>query len=177
METAAFALDNLSAEEGGFFDRRPGSGEGALRVPARPLEDNSAFATLLLRLGRLLRDESSAHRARDTLSIYAGGYDLYDLMGAPFALAVDELLAEPVHVSVVGDPNEAAPLRRAAVAGYRPYRLVDTLAPGRDDDLLTKAGYPAQDRPVAYVCVGTVCHPPTSDPAEISSLLGTGTSS
>ncbi|HEV8420046.1 MAG TPA: DUF255 domain-containing protein [Actinomycetota bacterium] len=172
-ETAAFALDNLGADEGGFFDRRPGSGEGALTVPARPLEDNSTFATLLLRLGRLLRDESSAHRARDTLSIYAGGYDLYDLMGAPFALAVDELLAEPVHVSIVGDPNEGAPLRSAAVAGYRPYRLVDTLAPGRDDDLLTKTGYPVHDHAVAYVCVGTVCHPPTYDPAEIGSLLGT----
>jgi hypothetical protein len=30
---------------------------------------------------------------------------------------------------------------------------------------------------VAFVCVGTVCHPPTSDPAEIESLLGTGISS
>ena len=39
-----------------------------------------------------------------------------------------------------------------------------------------EAGYPTPDRAVAYVCVGTVCHPPTSDPAEIASLLGTGTS-
>jgi uncharacterized protein YyaL (SSP411 family) len=94
-------------------------------------------------------------------------------MGAPFALAVDELLTEPMHVSVVGDVGEGAPLRRAALAGYRPYLLVDSLAPGRDDDLLAKAGYPAKDRAVAYVCIGTVCHPPTSDPADISSLLGT----
>jgi uncharacterized protein YyaL (SSP411 family) len=177
LETAAYVLDELGTEGGGFFDRRPGSGEGALSVPARPLEENSAFATLLLRLGRLLRDESSAHRARDTLSVLAGGYGLYDLMGAPFALAVDELLTEPVHVSVVGDVNEGAPLRRAALAGYGPYRLVDSLAPGRDEDLLTKAGYPVKDRAVAYVCVGTVCHPPTSDPTEIESLLGTRTSS
>jgi hypothetical protein len=174
-ETASFALDNLPAPEGGFFDRRPDSGEGALSVPTRPLEDNSAFATLLLRLGRLLRDESLANRARDTLSIYAGGYDLYDLMGAPFALAVDELLAEPVHVTILGDVGGGELLRRTAVAGYRPYKLVDTLAPGRDDDLLAKANYAAEDRAVAYVCVGTVCHPPTSDPAEISSLLGGGT--
>src|SRR5207247_4357265 len=59
-ETAGFALNNLLAEEGGFFDRPPGSGEGALSVPARPLEDNSAFASLLLRLGRLLRAQSLA---------------------------------------------------------------------------------------------------------------------
>jgi uncharacterized protein len=177
MDAAAFALDHLSGEDGGFFDRRPGTGEGALSVPARPLEDNATFATLLLRLGRLLRDESLAHRARDTLSIYAGGYDLYDLMGAPFALAVDELLAEPLHISVVGDVSDGAPLRRAALNGYRPYRLVDSLSPGRDDELLARAGYPIEDGAQAYVCVGTVCHPPTSDPAEISSLLGTGTSS
>ena len=169
-EAASFALDNLLAEEGGFLDKRPDSGEGALSVPARPLEDNSAFAILLLRLGRLLREESLAHRARDTLSIYAAGYELYDLTGAPFALAVDELLAEPVHVSIVGDVKQGEPLRRAAVSGYRPYRLVDTLVPGRDDDLISKAGYATQDHAVAYVCVGTVCHPPTSDPAEIASL-------
>jgi uncharacterized protein len=174
-ETAAFALDELGADEGGFFDRRPGSGEGALSVPARPLEENSAFATLLLRLGRLLRDESLAHRAQDTLAIFAGGYNLYDLMGAPFALAVDEFLAEPVHVSVVGDLEQGERLRTAAVAAYRPYRLVDSLVPGRDDDMLTKSGYPTGDHALAYVCVGTVCHPPTSDPAEVSSLLGTGT--
>jgi uncharacterized protein len=172
-ETAAFALEHLAAEDGGFFDRRPGSGEGALTLPARPLEDNSAFASLLLRLGRLLRDESLAHRAKDTLSIYAGGYDLYDLLGATFALAVDEILTEPVHVSIVGDAAEGEPLRQAALAGYRPYRLVDTLEPSRDDDLLAKAGYPVRDRAVAYVCVGTVCHPPTSDPSDVSSLLRT----
>ncbi len=175
-KTVEFALDHLAAEDGGLLDKRPNSGEGALNLPARPLEDNSEFATLLLRLGRLLRDESLAHRARDTLSIFAGGYDLYDLMGASFALAVDELLAEPVHVSIVGEVNEGEPLRWAALSGYRPYRLVDTLVPGRDDDLLTKAGYPTQDRAVAYVCVGTLCHPPASVPAEIESLLGTGTS-
>jgi uncharacterized protein YyaL (SSP411 family) len=87
---------------------------------------------------------------------------------------VDEVLTEPVHVSVVGDLEAGAPLRQAAVAGYRPYRLVDSLVPGGDDDLLTKAGYPADERPLAYVCFGTVCHPPTSDPAEVASLLGTG---
>src|SRR5919197_562984 len=122
-ETASFALEHLQAEDGGFFDRRPGSGEGALSLPARPLEENSAFATLLLRLGRLLRDESLAHHANDTLSIYAGGYDLYDLLGAPFALAVDEILTEPVHVSVVGPADEGSALRQAALAGYRPFRL------------------------------------------------------
>jgi hypothetical protein len=173
-ETASFVLESLLAEDGGFFDKRPDSGEGALRVPDRPLEDNSAFATLLLRLGRLLRDESLAHRARDTLSIYAGGYTLYDLLGAPFALAVDELLTEPLHVTVVGDVGQGEPLRRAAMSGYIPYRVVDSLAPGRDDDLLTKAGYAVKDRALAYVCIGTVCHPPTSAPAEIASLLGVG---
>jgi len=174
-ESAGFVLENLSAQDGGFFDRSPESGEGVLKVPARPIEDNSAFATLLLRLGRLLRDEPFAHQARDTLSIYSGGYDLYDLMGASFALAVDEVLTEPVHVSVVGELEAGAQLRQAAVAGYRPYRLVDALVPGRDDDFLAKAGYPADERPLAYVCFGTVCHPPTSDPAEVASLLGTGT--
>jgi uncharacterized protein len=171
-ENADFVLENLAAEDGGFLDRSPGSGEGALKIPARPLEDNSAFATLLLRLGRLLRDESLAHRARETLSIYASGYDLYDLMGAPFALAVDELLTEPVHVSVVGDAKAGESLRRAALARHRPYRLVDSLVPGRDDDLLSKAGYPPDERPLAYVCVGTVCYPPAADPADVASLLG-----
>jgi len=171
-ESARFATESLAAEGGGFFDRRPGSGEGALKIPARPLEDNSALAQLLLRLGRLLRDESLAHRARDTVSSFASGYNLYDLIGAPFALAVDELLTEPVHVSVVGDVEAGEPLRRAALASYRPYRLVDSLAPGRDDDLLARAGYPTNERPLAYVCVGTVCNPPTADPAEVASLLG-----
>jgi uncharacterized protein len=172
QESARFAMENLAAEDGGFFDRRPGSGEGALKIPARPLEDNSALAQLLLRLGRLLRDESLAHRARDTVSSFASGYNLYDLIGAPFALAVDELLTEPVHVSVVGDVEAGEPLRRAALASYRPYRLVDSLTPGRDDDLLARAGYPTNERPLAYVCVGTVCNPPTADPAEVASLLG-----
>ena len=169
---AAYPLERLAAEDGGFFDRRPGE-EGILRHPARPIEENAAFATLLLRLGRLLRDDRLLERARETLSSFAGGYDLYDLMGASFALAVDEALVDPVHVSVVGTGPEAAALRRAALTGHVPYRLVETIDPARDADLLETTGYPPSSDPAAYVCVGRTCHAPTSDPDEVPSLIRT----
>ena len=171
----AYPMEHLAADEGGFFDRRPGE-EGTLRYPARPLDENVTFATLLLRLGRLLRDRTLVDRAEATLSSFAGGYDLYDLMGASFALAVDEAVNDPVHVTVIGSGSGAAELRRAALAGHVPHRLVETLEPAGDADLLEAAGYPPSEAPAAYVCVGQTCHAPTSDPDEVRSLVGAAAS-
>jgi uncharacterized protein YyaL (SSP411 family) len=171
-DAAEFVTSRLTAEDGGgFFDRPSGPGEGALQVPARPLEENASAATLLIRLGRLLRDEMLTKKAEDTLAAFALGYGLYDLMGAPFALAVDEFLNEPVHVSIVGPVEAGGELREAALEGYRPFRLVDSLDPQRDTDLLERSGYPSSAKAVAYVCVGTTCQAPTSDRDEVTRLV------
>jgi len=169
---AAFALERLGPEGGAFLDRPEGSADGALAIPARPLEENSAMASVLIRLGRLLREDELVERAGEALSSFASGYEPYDMMGAPFALAVDEFLTDPLHVTVVGEGADAALLRDAAFIGYRPYRLVDTLTPSRDQDLLERARYPATGQSRAYVCIGALCHAPTADPAEITRLSG-----
>jgi len=84
-----------------------------------------------------------------------------------------EFLARPgVMAYIVGDSLGPATrtLADAAVRAFRPGRLVQVRSAGAPDLL-----YPASadGKPLAYVCSGELCAPPTSDPDEVTELVKT----
>jgi uncharacterized protein len=95
-ELMRFALRSLWDEQGGgFFDRVQGPEDvGLLREPLKPLAPNCLAARVLSRLSRITGDASLQQRAIETLQAQTAVYRTLGLGGAPYALAVTELLPE-----------------------------------------------------------------------------------
>jgi uncharacterized protein YyaL (SSP411 family) len=147
---------------------------GYLSQPVYPLTDNSAAADTLLRLAVLLGVPAYASRAGAILRDIGGAVAEHGFVAAPFALAVQRLLAaNPTVVNIVGgqrDPRLALALARAAHAPYAPLKCVkyvneagDVAGLGVDTGSLTA--------PVAVVTRGGAASAPVSDPAELRRVV------
>jgi uncharacterized protein len=95
-ELARTALrTHWDARAGGFLDRAPGGpdGIGRLKDPVKPLALNCLAARVLSRLAALTgRDELQA-RALETLASQTGVYRSLGVGGAPYGLAIMDVLA------------------------------------------------------------------------------------
>jgi uncharacterized protein YyaL (SSP411 family) len=82
--------------------------------------------------------------------------------------AFDFSLEEPYRAVIVADPSTTKPLLRAVHSTYQPRKVV--LGTEGPVESFAKT-LPATNGPVVYVCSGTACKPPSSDPAQIKELL------
>ena len=132
---------------------------------------NSAAIHGLLRLAALTGRDDFRVCAEKGLRLFAGA-----LTARPHAVplmlsALDIHLAPPCTVAVTGDPADPAAkaLIRAAQQVYRPELTVaGTAGPVAEFARLHQG---ESDRPRAWVCSGTACHPAVSDPGELRRLL------
>jgi len=92
MRTAIRAQWDEAA--GCFLDRVPGSPDavGLLADPVTPLAANCVAAQVLARLSRVTGDPTLQDRALDVLRAFTTTYRQQGLFGAPYALAVGEVL-------------------------------------------------------------------------------------
>ncbi|HKE00351.1 MAG TPA: DUF255 domain-containing protein, partial [Planctomycetota bacterium] len=164
---------------GGFYDLPHDGGDAAIAGRRnRSILENSVIAEALIRLGLLLRDDPSRRdswraTAREALEAFTSDYRQYGYYAAGYARAVDLLLHEPLHVTVVGpiaDPRAAA-LRLAALSQYVPNRVVDPIDPSRDRDRLERAKLPVPSVPTAFINVGRTSYAEVTDPDELPSVL------
>ncbi|HEV2490619.1 MAG TPA: thioredoxin domain-containing protein [Candidatus Acidoferrales bacterium] len=174
------------ADGGGFFDRASDAPPmGGLDVRRKPLQDsptpgaNSAAAIVLERLYGFTGNSLYRDWAQRTLEAFAGLAPQYGLYAATYALAA--LLHERHSMQVVitgpqGDSQSAA-LVSAAHSVYRFGKSVLRVAPERiaanDLPAALRETIPNMrpDLPQAFVCFGTTCLPPVSDPEELKHLL------
>ena len=84
--------------------------------------------------------------------------------------ALDFSLDEPLRAVVAGDPGipAARALLRAVHSGYQPNKVV--LGNTGPVEPFAKTLH-AREGAVLYLCSGTACQPPTSDPDKIKALL------
>ena len=160
-------------KDGGFYDIPLDSGSvGELQMRDKPLDENSAMATALLRLSWVTGDDSFEKIAGQTLRLFADDYERYGLMAASYAVALELLLNGPVGITILGGKSkEAEVLREKAREVYPFRRYILQLDPAKDSERIRQLGYEAKSTPVAYVCVGKVCGPPLKDPSEIESTI------
>jgi uncharacterized protein YyaL (SSP411 family) len=92
MRTALRALWDEAT--GCFLDRPPGTSDavGLLADPLTPLAANCTAAQVLARLARMTGDPSLQDRALDILRAFTSSYRQQGLFGAPYALAVPDVL-------------------------------------------------------------------------------------
>jgi uncharacterized protein YyaL (SSP411 family) len=176
------------AEGGGFFDRPSDAAPmGGLDVRRKPFQDsptpgaNSVAAIALIRLHAFTGDERYHAFARKTLEAFAGIAPQYGLFAATYGLAATLFANHPLQVVITGSANDpvAQALESAAHRVYRFGKSVLRVTPGTPLTHLAGAlketlpHLPA-GKPLAVVCSGQTCFPPTCDPAQLTALLENG---
>ena len=178
LELARFLLDRFQDASGGgqtpgrpagFFDTWDETdGLGRLAERQKSVQDNAVCAEVFIRLHHLTREDGYREVARTTLEAFVSAYPHLGHFAAGYARQVDTLLNPPAEVNIVGDPA-AAPVQamhRAALALDLPSRVVQVLHPERDAARLEALFLPP-DPAAAYVCLGTMCSAPVTDPAAL----------
>ncbi len=176
------------AEGGGFFDRPSDAAPmGGLDVRRKPFQDsptpgaNSVAAIALIRLHSFIGDDRYYACAQKTLEAFAGIAPQYGLFAATYGLAATLFAHHPLQVVITGRADDPA-AQALEAATHRVFRLgksVLRVTPGVSLTHLAGAlketlpHLPA-DKPLAVVCYGQTCFPPTSDPAQLTALLENG---
>ena len=161
-------------ENGGFWQSTADAKDLILRVKedydgAEP-SGNSVAILALLKLGKITDREAFTQAAEKSLRLFA--HRLQQVPQAvPYMLqALDFSLDEPLRAVVAGDPGipAARALLRAVHSGYQPNKVV--LGNTGPVEPFAKTLH-AREGAVLYLCSGTACQPPTSDPDKIKALL------
>ncbi len=160
--------------DGGFWQSPRETTDLILRVKddydgAEP-SGNSVVTLALLKLAAITGRKDFDHAARHTLKLFAQRLQTQPAALAYMLQALDFSLEEPRRVVIVGDTTSTAfeAMLRAAHLTYQPNKIVlSNLGPVEEFAQTLKSAAPA----TAFVCTGTTCQPPVTDPAKIKELL------
>jgi uncharacterized protein YyaL (SSP411 family) len=176
---------------GAFFDAElPADGKvlGALSARRKPLQDtptpagNPSAAIALLRLEHLSGKQELRDKAEDTLENFAGIVEHFGLYAGTYGLALQQFLAAPTQVVVIGDGDAALALEATATAGFAVNKSVIRLRA----EQIGAANLPpvfAETLPalpgvdgsvVAVVCRANACLPPVRDVESLLAALAGG---
>jgi uncharacterized protein YyaL (SSP411 family) len=176
------------AEGGGFFDRPSDAAPmGGLDVRRKPFQDsptpsaNSVAAIALIRMHAFTGDDRYYEFAKKTLEAFAGIAPQYGLFAATYGLAATLFTHHPLQIVITGDSNDpvAQTLEAAAHRVFRFAKSVMRITPGASLTNLPRAlketlPHLPGGKPLAVVCSGQTCLPPTCDPAQLIALLENG---
>jgi uncharacterized protein YyaL (SSP411 family) len=173
-ELARLLINRFADKNGGFFDVWDEAGNlGRLSERQKSVQDNAVCAELFTRLHHLTRNEEYRQVAQTTLEAFAPSYHALGYFGAGYAKQADLLLNPPPAAIVVGAPNseDAQALHLAALTLDVPYRIVQLLDPDRDAARLQALALPPEPAPAAYVCLGTACSAPVTEPSALADAV------
>ncbi len=190
-EIMVFTLKHFWDKSGGFVDIATGLHEGVglpvREVRRRPVEDspyagaNAVAALCLQRLHALAGNDDYRLHHDELMVSFAGEASRYGpVFAGTYHLAAELWIHPPPEVVLLGarDDPRVGGLHRAAVETFAPGKTVllvdkaDAYVPAIVESML--ATKEAKAGPVAFVCQGNVCSPPTSDAARLAALLETG---
>jgi uncharacterized protein YyaL (SSP411 family) len=173
-------IDAFYDKKGGFH-QATGTGDLILRVKgyydgAEP-SGNSVAANALLRLAKITDEEKFSAPAEKTLKYFSGQVRHFP-QAVPYMLgAIDLSLNEPKRVVLVGDVGlEATQKMLRTVHGiYQPAKVVLGVE-GPVEEFARKELKPASEegKVKVFICQGTFCDLPTSDPLKVAASLTKG---
>jgi uncharacterized protein YyaL (SSP411 family) len=156
------------ARNGGFFDvEESPEAVGYLRVREKPLPENIAAVTGLMKLDQATFQEEYREVVRAALSAFVDANRVYGEFAASYGMLLDQYLHEPLEITVEGNFGEAGAreLLGAAAQVSRPHLVIKAVP-------LEEAGSMAQ----AHVCLNTVCLPPVETPEALLATVAGATS-
>src|SRR5947199_6301210 len=190
-EIMVFTLSHFWDKAGGFVDIATDLHEGVgltLReVRRRPVEDspyagaNAVAALCLARLHALTGNDDYRLHHDELMTAFAGEASRYGpVFAGTYHLAAEPWIHPPAEVVLLG-PRDDSRIRKLHETASGTYAAGKTLlVVDRDDAYVPPPVEPmlktkeAKAGPVAFVCQGQVCSPPTSDPTRLRTLLETG---
>ena len=136
-------------------------------------DDNALAARSFDRLSFVAHNPVWKTRAENCLNAIASVYESYGMMAAPYALALVDVLDEPVRVSISGTPDKAktVQLLESAISAKEPLKVVQLLDQEAFQEELGDMGYKFADEPKAYICHGAICQATTDDPDELMEAI------
>jgi len=165
------------AKGGGFFDRPSSSNDvGLLNVPRKPARENIQAVRLYLDLFYLTNKDEYRSTAERTLQSVVGTPQ--PLPVALIGLAVDEWFRPPVHIAVVGKPDDVRTkaLWDEAWQLYCPRKMVKIFDPQQGAMTWGEISFPYNGAPSAFICTDQMCLPPVNQaeemPERLNELLG-----
>ena len=187
-EMMTFVLKHFWDRAGGFVDLAPdlhtGDGIPLREIRRRPFEDspyagaNPVAALCLQRLHVLTGNDEYRSRHDELLSSFAGQASRYGpVFAGTYHLAAELWVHSPPEVVILGPRTnpKIQSLRSAALGTFAPGKTVlivdkeDAYVPPLVDSMRNTKE--AKAGPVAFVCQGTLCSPPTSDADHLRELL------
>jgi uncharacterized protein YyaL (SSP411 family) len=173
VHLADHAIKTLADDEiGGFYDIPVSDTQlGQLAFRDKPIDENSAMSSALLRISWLTRDETYQKIAERTLRLYREEYERYGLMASTYGIALDYLLNGPVEITIIGSKQATRGFVEAAFKVFPARRSIQQLDPDTDRKKIQTLGYDSSRSPKAYVCTKKTCGPPASDPGGITALV------
>jgi uncharacterized protein YyaL (SSP411 family) len=146
---------------GGFFDRSPSSDNlGLLNIPTKPARENIQAVRLYLDLFHLTNNDSYRSIAEQTLQSVVGTPQ--PLPVALIGLAVDEWFRPPVHIAVVGMPDDVRTkaLWKEARQLYCPRKMLKSFDPHEGAMKWGGITFPYDGRPAVFICTDRICLAP-----------------
>ena len=125
----------------------------------------------LLKLAAICDRKDYKEAAEKTLRLFSERMQKLPQAVPHMLIALDYSIEEPRRAVIVGDPEGGSTreLVHAAHGVYQPNKVVlGTMGPVEQ---FAKT-LPTKDLPMAFVCTGTACQPPTKVPAQVKQLLG-----
>jgi len=192
MDLMAFTLRHFwDSDRKGFLDLAPdlhgSAGLAALEMSRRPIEDapyagaNAVAALCLQKLHALTGNDEYRLKHGELMMAFAGEARRYGaIYCGTYFLAAELWIHKPAETVIIGPRDDARlrALHRAATSVFSPGRTIlvaeraDAYVPAIVEPMLhTKE---AKAGPVAFVCQGTACSPPTSDAARLREILEAG---
>jgi uncharacterized protein YyaL (SSP411 family) len=149
-----------------LYEGAVSSGGSALACSS-DLFSNLAVVSVLADLHILTDNEEYKTRAEAIVSTLKAmsSTELFSAFGRETLFRMEH---KPLVMVVVGskkDPATAA-LRSSALRFYEPLKLVMTVDPELDSEILERLPYSARPKPTLYACVDTACSFPVDDPAQ-----------
>ncbi|MDX1950647.1 MAG: thioredoxin domain-containing protein [Verrucomicrobiota bacterium] len=160
------------SNEGGFYQSGSESSDLILRLKedydgAEP-SGNSVAVLALLKLAAISERPEFRLAAEKTLRLFAERLQTLP-QAVPYLLTgLDYFLEEPRRVVIAGI-DASNTLLHAAHSVYQPNKVV--LSTTGPVEPFAKTLKPVNNAPTAYVCTGSACQPPTTDPNQLSALL------
>jgi hypothetical protein len=165
-------------DDGGYFlsadDTRDVISRAKVVADHATPSGNAVMSEVLARLYHLTGAEEYRSRFDALLQLVSSDNPQY-LLTLPGLLCGYELLERAIQLVVIGDSTDPRmrSLLRAAFSASQPLKVLTLLSPG---DTL-REGHPAAGKelagggPTAYICVGTTCGLPLTDPNTLISRL------
>ncbi len=143
---------------------------GRLQHRQQPLKENALMARLWMRIGTIENDDEAFDRGRAILGAMADFAKDQGIFGAAWGLAADMAEAPPMTGTVIDAPGHSgADLRRAMFGVYDRRRGIRSWPVGSPE--FEASGMPELPLPALYICRGTACAAPVTEPDQIIEAL------